>query len=803
MNKFKPKLKEKHWKIEKEEEILKKWEKEKLYLFDRGTDKEVFSIDNPPTYPSGSFHIGGAIHYSQIDFIARYERMKGKEVLFPPCVDRNGLPVEYRTEREHNVNMHEIPRKKFLELCRETLDKYEAQVINIFRRMGLSYNSLESEDYYRTDSPEYRRITQATFIKLWQEGLIYEARRPNNWCKRCGTTLADAEVEYEEEPTELVYITFRVKETDEELIIATTRPELLGACGLIIVHPNDERYKDLQDKTAITPLYKENVPIIPRKEAKMDFGTGAMMVCSYGDYEDVRLFRELSIKPTRLITSEGRLSEEAGQFAGLKVREARKQIIQDLEEKNLIVDKETTMHKIPVCYRCGTPLEFVSMEEYYLEQTKFLDEVEHIAKELEFFPEKKRKRLLNWIDAVNVDWPISRRRFYGTEIPLWYCKEHHHPIVPELGKYYQPWKEDPPVDECPKCSCKEFIGEERTLDTWMDSSLSPLFISGYMQDESFFEETFPVDLRPQAQDIIRTWLFYTILRSYQLLNEKPFQKVWIGNLVMGPEGESMSKTKGNIILPEPLIEEHGVDAIRFFGATAAKPGENIRTEENQINGAAKFLQKLWNIARFVSMFPKPKKDEIKLNGTDKCALARLNHLLEEIQDSYGNFNFYIANKIRNFTWNFFASNYLEMIKSRAYGPSENKDEQKGSWWTLHKVLETILKVLAPITPFITDYIYEKIYNEEIHLSNFPQPRKYKEERVEKTELVKRVNSTIWKWKKDRGQSLKYQLEEVQVPKELEVMEKDLKSLHKVEEISYGEEIRIDGEKVEIFEQGRT
>ncbi len=778
---------------------MEKWEDEDFYKLSKDA-KEIFSIDTPPPYVSGSFHIGGAIHYAQIDFIARYERMKGNEVLFPPCLDRNGLPIEYRTEREYDIRMHDVPREKFLRLCQKTLDKYERKYIETFRKMGLSYNSLKSENYYRTDSPEYRKITQATFIKLWREGLIYEDTRPNNWCPRCGTTLADAEREYKKEPTQLVYITFKIKEANEDLLIATTRPELLGACGFIIVHPQDTRYKDLHNKTAITPIYEKEVPILPRKEATMEFGTGAMMVCSYGDYEDVRLFRKLDIEPTKVITPKGKLSKKAEKYAGMSIREARKEIIEDLEEHGVLTKKETIMHQIPVCYRCGTPLEFVPMEEYYLKQTEFLDEIKEIARKLEFYPEKKRKILLDWIDAVSVDWPISRRRFYGTEIPIWYCKKNHHPILPDPGEYYQPWKEDPPVEECPLCGSKEFIGEDRTLDTWMDSSLTPLYISGYMREGDFFKKNFPVSLRPQAHDIIRTWLFYTILRSFQLTGNAPFEMVWIGNLVMDPHGESMSKTKGNVILPDPLIKKYGADSIRLFAAGAAKPGENITTEEDQIDGSSKFLQKLWNIARFVSMFPQPQKRDIHLNEADKWILTELNHLLEEVRDSYDNFNFYVVNDIRNFTWNTFASNYLEMVKARAYGSLDAKKEQKGCWWTLHKVLKTILKTLAPIAVYLTDYIYENLYEEEIHLSRFPKVGEYNEERMENTELIKAVNSTIWKWKKENGKSLKYALQSLHLPMKLKEMKEDLKTLHKAKNISFGESLSIEGENVAYKEE---
>ncbi len=721
--------------------------------------------------------------------------MKGKKVFFPAGIDRNGLSIEYRAEREYNINMQDTSRERFLKLCRRTLDTYETEIIEILTRMGISFNSLSPEDYYRTDSQNYRCITQATFIRLWNQNMIYEANRPNNWCTRCGTTLADAEIEYEEKPTELFYLKFKIQETNQDLVIATTRPELLGACKIILVPPQDDRYEDLHHKTAITPWYEKEVPIIPKEEVKKEFGTGAMMICSYGDYEDVRLCRKLKIKPTKLITPEGRLSDAAGKYAEMSVKEARETIVQDLEAQELLTKRETILHKIPVCGRCGTPIEFVPMREYYLKQLEFLDEVLQIAQNLQFYPEEKRKILLNWIDSITIDWPISRRRFYGTEIPLWYCKAHHHPILPEPGDYYQPWKEDPPIEACPQCGCEEFIPETRTFDTWMDSSLTPLYVAKYLQDEEFFKQHYPLNLRPQCTDIIRTWLYYTILKAVQLTEKKPFEKVWIGNLVMDEHGKTMSKSRGNVIPPTPLLEKYGADALRIFAAGAAKPGENIKINEDQIDGAAKFLQKLWNIARFVSMFPIPRKSEIQLKPVDKWILTELYTLSEKVLDSYDNYNFYITNEIRNFTWNTFARHYLELVKARSYKTFGTEAEQKACWWTLHVVLKHLLKILSPIAIFMTDYIYETLYGKEIHLSKFPQLPPYTHRLKEITDTLKRVNSTIWKWKKGKKRSLNDPFETLQIPRILKPLKADLQALHRVKHIFIGDTLRIDGETV--------
>lgn len=315
--------------------------------------------------------------------------------------------------------MRETPRGKFLDFCRSLLDKYEDDILSNSRRLGLSCNSLEPSDVYRTDSPEYRRITQATFIQLWKKGLVYEDKRPNNYCTECGTTIADAEIEYREIQTSLSYIKFRIKGSGKEIVIATTRPELLCACGCILVHPDDERYAELSESIAMVPAYGREVPVIPNPAAQREFGTGAAMICSYGDYTDVRLFRELKLTPVEAIDNTGRMTAAAGDLRGLKVVEARKTIIAKLKEQGILVKQENTVHRTPVCWRSKTPIEFISMSELYLKQLDFIDKLRETVDNMKFYPPESKEILVSWINSVSVDWPISRRRFYGTEVPLW------------------------------------------------------------------------------------------------------------------------------------------------------------------------------------------------------------------------------------------------------------------------------------------------------------------------------------------------------------------------------------------------
>jgi len=710
--------------------------------------------------------------------IARSARMRGFEVLFPIGIDRNGLPVEIYTEKKYGISIHETPREKFIELCKHALDDLEAEMIQIMKTMGLSG---DFENYYRTDSEEYRKLTQATFIELWNRGLIYEATRPNNYCPVCRTTIADAEVEYKEFPTELVYIKFKVAETGEDLIIATTRPELLCSCQAIIVNPKDKRYKHLHNKHAIIPIYEREVPIIPHPYAKMEFGTGAVMICSYGDYSDVLLFRELRLKEIIAIDVEGKMTKEAGKYAGLTVDEARKKIIEDLEKDGIIVKKEKVLHRTPTCERSKNPIEIVPMKEYYLKQLDFKDKMLKLSKRLKFHPEVHRHLLTNWIKSITIDWPISRRRYYATEIPIWYCKKCGKPNLPEPGKYYQPWKEDPPFKKCQYCGSKDgFIGEKRTFDTWMDSSITPLFISGYLRDEELFKKAYPTSLRPQGKDIVRTWLYYTMLRCYQLTGKIPFKHAWIMGYGVDEKGEKMSKSRGNVIDPVPILEKYGADAFRFWAASEASLGSDFRCSEKRIEEASKFLTKLWNVARFVSMFPIPKKKP-KLLPTDEWILSEVNRLIDECMKGYEDFNFYIpSNLVKDFVWNLFASHYIEMVKKRAYGEGFGKEEQESAWYTLHEVLKSILLLLAPIVPFITDYIWKNLYGKNsIHKELFPKKFKTKDY-TKLTKSIVEFNSKIWSEKKKKNISLKEPIK-ARIPKKLKMFSKDLKAMHNLAE----------------------
>ncbi len=766
-----PKIAEKAWNPELEKEILKQWVNEKIYEF--VLKEENFTIDTPPPYPSGRpWHIGAAAHYSQIDMIARTARMAGKNVYFPIGIDRNGLPVEMYTEKKHNIRMRETERGEFLKLCRAALDDLEDEMILIMKSLGISG---DFSNYYRTDSEEYRTLTQSTFIELWKKGQVYLANRPNNYDWVSGTTIADAEITYEDLPSKLVYMKFQIKGMDKDIIIASTRPELLCACKTVIVNPEDERYSKYIGKKVIVPITNVEVELKTHHSAHQEFGSGAVMVCSYGDQNDVALFRELELEEIVAIGLDGKMTEAAGDYVGLKPKQARVKIIEDLENKGLVEKIEDVIHRTPVSERSKNPIEIIPMEEYYLKQKESIEKMKKLGQEITFYPAMHKQILMNWLESINIDWPISRRRYYGTEIPIWYCKNCSEPHVPEPGKYYKPWVEKCPINKCPKCGTTEFVGEERTFDTWMDSSVSPLFISKFNKDQEFFNKVYPTTIRPQAKDIVRTWLYYTLLRCEQLTGKKPWSEAWVMGYGLDEKGMKMSKSKGNAIDPLPVIEQFGADTFRFWSASEINHGYDFRCNEQKIESTKKFLSKLWNVSRFLSSFPIIESGIT--TATDKWILNELDNLIKECKKGYDEYNFFIpAIAIREFTWNLFAAHYIEMVKARAYGIGFTDEERDGDIYTLHKTLSTILKLLAPITPFITEYLWKTLYSSEsIHKQHQVETEsEYNQSKI--TKEITEFNSKVWNEKKTKNLSLKDSIT-ITIPDSLESFKKDLKSMH--------------------------
>lgn len=777
-----------NWGPDVEKPITDAWKKAEKHVFDRKSKKRVYSIDTPPPYVNAPIHIGQAITYCYMDMFARYRRMKGFQVLFPLGLDRNGLPIEMAAEKEFNVSPFHIGRDKFIEYCKKILEKTSNETEDTFAKLGISFTSYQKGDHiggvYFTDSEAYRKVTQATFIDLFRKGLVYEDARINNWDPKLRTTIADSEIEYKELSSAFNFVKWKVKETGEEIIIATTRPELICTCGRVIFNKKDKRYSHLLGKTAITPVFGKEVKIIEHPLADPEKGTGIAMMCSAGDLSDIQFFREQNLKPVIAINADGTMNGHAGVLNGLKVKDARLKIIELLKEKNLIIKQEPVNHRTPISERSGAEVEFIEMPEFYLRQIEFKEEIKKIAKKINFHPQESRKILYDWIDALKIDWPISRRRFYATPIPIWNSKNGKIALGDE-GKYYEPWREKPKdnfdVYENGKKigNVKDFkiewVGEERVFDTWMDSSISELVLLKYKQDLGFFKKTYPASLRPQGKEIVRTWLYYTLLRGYLETKKPCFEDVWIHQHIVDNKGYKMSKSKGNIIDPQILLKKYGGEAIRLWASVEGDLAkQDLKCSEEKINAELKTINKILNVAKFVTLFDKP-KTKPKVTKTDKLFIDYLGQMIQDIDRQYMDYDFYHpAIKLRGFLWDIFASNYIELVKARAYSENNkfSKVESDSAKYTLYYLLDNFLTLTYPIIPQVATTIADELM---IGLDVFP---KYKgKANLKLLEKLMEFNSIVWKKKKDAGISLRAEIKDISIPKELKIFEKDLKATH--------------------------
>ncbi len=725
-----------------------RWEELKLYHFNFNSDEPVYSIDNPPRYASGPLHVGHAIHYTHIDFAARYKRQRGYNVMFPLCVDVNGMPIEVNVEKKFNIKMHDTPRQQFIRMCTEFADANIDRICNQFKILG---DSMDPSIFYRTDAHYYRRLTQISFIKLYKRGLIYKGLAPVNWCVRCGTALADAEVEYRTRMTNLNFIHFGVESLDEDIIVATTRPELICTCQLAAVNPRDEKKAHLIGKKLITPIYGREVEIVGDDRVDPDFGTGLVMICSIGDKDDLEWIYKYNLTVEKGIDERGSMTELAGAYHRMEVKEAQNAIIEDLRKSGLLQKQEELEQSTGTCWRCHTPIEFLQVPQWFLKTLDAKDDVLRIADELEWKPEFMKVRLENWVNSLNRDWVISRQRYFATPIPLWECNGCGEVVLAnEEDCYVDPTADAPPVPACPDCG-SALIGCDEVLDTWMDSSISPLFISKWQQDDEQFEKLFPTSLRPQGQDIIRTWAFYTILRSHYLTGKKPWNEIMVDGFILSPDGKPMHASLGNIIDPLDLLEEHGTDAWRYYSGTVPI-GEDCAIRTKDIVHGGRFCTKFWNVQNFVSKGVRgglavPPED---FHTPDKWILTKYSKLVGEVTSHYEDFRYDRAVKaIEQFTWHELADHYLEMVKHR---PVEEDDALA---MTLYEIGLGITKMLAPITPHICDEVYEMYYKEfdgaqSVTVSEWPVPSISDPAEEEKGELLKEVIASIRGWKSGRG-----------------------------------------------------
>jgi valyl-tRNA synthetase len=746
------------------------WHKSDLYRYDDDDTAERSSassrttsddgateyvIDTPPPYPTGDLHIGHALGWSYMDFAARYHRMQGENVSFPQGWDCHGLPTEVKVEENNDIRRTEVSREEFRELCVEYTETKIDAMKKSMQRLGLSQDWSQE---YQTMDPEYWAKTQRSFVEMHSDGYVYRDEHPVNWCPRCETAIADAEVENIDTEGTLSTIRFPGIENDD-IEIATTRPELLVACVGMAVDPDDDRYTDRIGDTFEVPLFGQEVELIADEAVDGEFGTGAVMICTFGDKQDVEWWAEYDLDLRAVVTEDGRLAQSVEEFGGLPIDEAKEEIATALQKEGYLTDEEPIEQSVGACWRCDTPIEILSKEQWFVRVDQ--DEILSKAQDVEWIPEHMYDRLEEWTAGMDWDWVISRQRVFATPIPAWSCDECGHWYVADADELPAEPTEDEPETECPDCGADDWTGETDVMDTWMDSSISSLYITGW-PDEEFT----PVQLREQGHDIIRTWAFYTILRTAALEDEKPWEEALINGMIFGPDGHMMSKSRGNTVRPEEVAEEHSADAFRQAIALGGQPGSDIQFQPKEVTSASRFLTKLWNITRFATQHldaGDTTTDDPAYTDADRWIRSKCARVAEGVAADMDEYRFDRALRdLREFVWHDLADDYVELIKGRLYeGTPSERDAARE---TLSTVLSASLRILAPFSPFLAEEAYHHLPGTtgSVHAAAWPALDDGDDVAEACGERIAAVASAVRAWKSDAGMALNTDLDRIEV-----------------------------------------
>jgi valyl-tRNA synthetase len=703
----------------------KHWQDNRIYSFNpKDSSRPTYSVDTPPPYPSGEFHVGNALNHCYFDFVARYKRMRGHNVHFPQGWDCHGLPTEVNAEKTFKVRKNDVPPAQFVEMCKKLTEETIAKMRKTVIRLGIS---IDWDLEYRTMDESYFKLTQLSFLRLYNTGYIYRGEHPVNWCPRCETAIAEAEVEHQDRQGTLHYMRFGNPETSVE--IASTRPELIAACVAIAVNPQDPKHQSLVGKKVEIPIFHRAVPVVTDEEVETTFGTGAVMVCTFGDKTDVKWQNKYKLPIIRALTENGRLTEAAGPLKGLKIEEARKKMVEMLTAESRVLKTEPLKQSIGVCWRCKTPVEIISKPQWFMKTRDMTQTVLQWADKLQWVPAFAKQRLIDWAQSLDWDWVISRQRVFATPIPLWHCNKCGK-VLPAEEKHLpvDPRKDPPPHANCPHCGSTDLKGEKDVLDTWMDSSISAAVHAGWPDTSNQFNRLFPASLQPNGLDIIRTWDYYLLVRSLALFGVAPYKTLLINGMVRGTDGRMMHKSYGNYVETGEPLQKFGADALRQWAAAGGATGYDTPFRWTEVEHGKKFLSKLWNIARFIlSNLPPdpPTTDPGNLTLIDKWLLSSLQNTIKQASDALDTFQFNLAlETVRDFAWHSLADNYIEAVKYRLQ-PEADPANQKAAQYCLRESLATICKLLAPICPHITESIYQELAKGEsqsIHLSHWPDPK---------------------------------------------------------------------------------
>jgi valyl-tRNA synthetase len=830
-----------------------KWDADCVYSFDRTADRaNIYSIDTPPPTVSGSLHVGHVFSYTHTDVVARFQRMLGKEVYYPMGWDDNGLPTERRVQNYFGVRCDpslpydanfvppfeggdnksskaadQIPisRRNFIELCEKLTGEDEKQFEALWRRLGLSVDWSQT---YQTISPDAQAVSQKAFLNNLERGEAYQSMAPTLWDVTFRTAVAQAELEDREQPGAYHRIGF--DGPNGKIFVETTRPELLPACVALVAHPDDERYQPLFGKTVTTPLFGVEVPVVAHRLASQEKGSGIAMICTFGDVTDVIWWRELDLPNRAILGWDGRIISEAPEaiksekgketfavLAGKTTFSAKQTIVELLQESgDMVGDAKPITHPVKFFEKGDKPLEIVSTRQWYIRNggrdEDLRNELIAKGKDLAFHPDFMRVRYENWVNGLTGDWLISRQRFFGVPIPVWYALDKD--ANPDFDRVLTPSHEILPVDpstdvpagytESQRNQPNGFVGEIDIMDTWATSSLTPQLAGGWISDPEKYAKVFPFNLRPQGQDIIRTWLFSTLLRSEQESGQLPWSNAAISGWILDPDRKKMSKSKGNVVVPAEPIDNHGADAVRYW-ASSARLGTDAAFDEGQMKIGRRLAIKLLNASKFVLSFePAEGKTEVT-EAVDQSLLLNLAEVVKDATKAFENYDHTKALEVaEQFFWNF-TDNYLELVKERAYGQGDyTPTEQASAAVALRKALHTMLRLFAPFLPFATDEVWSWWQTDagSIHRAAWPKPEELTEgldpSNLAVLELAKEALFGLRKAKSDEKVSMKAAVESATlvapaaVLTTLRLLEADFKAVGKIADLAFeeGEEFAV-------------
>jgi valyl-tRNA synthetase len=761
---------------ETEPKWQQQWVTEKTYKYQGDSDTQ-YAIDTPPPTVSGDLHIGHMYGLTLMDFVARFKRMYGDDVYFPFGYDDNGIASERLTERELGINHGDYTRREFQEKCRDVCKDYEDAFTEDVQSLAAS---VDWDATYKTISPRVQRISQLSFLDLYEQGREYQQRAPTIWCPDCETAISQVEQEDEDKQTKFNDIAFDIVETgetddpeQETFTISTTRPELLPACVSVFVHPDDDDNQHLVGGTAKIPLFGQEVPILEDERVDLETGSGIVMCCTFGDQTDIEWYQAHDLDLRIAIDESGTMTDLADQYEGLSTTAAREQIIDDLDESGALIESRDHEHTVQVHERCDHEVEYLVTEQWYVKLLDKKDEYLDAGRQMNWYPEKMFTRYKHWIEGLEWDWCISRQRDSGIPFPVWYCEECDNTVFADREDLpVDPLSDDPPVEACPECGHDAFKPEEDVFDTWATSSLTPLVNTDWDWDddtESFSfgnPELYPMNLRPQGHDIISFWLFHTVVKCYEHTDEVPFEDVIIHGMVLDENREAMSKSKGNVIPPSQIMSEYPIDATRYWTASASI-GDDFPYRDNALEAGERLLQKIWNASRLVSQLTEAtdesladeQLDESELADIDRWFLAQLDETIESLTARFNDYEFAKArDELRTFFWSTFCDNYLEIAKQRLADGGDKSTE-----YTLLRAHRSFLKLWAPLLPHVTEELYQRLYDstQSIHVSDWPTPVGYDAD-LDAGETAMEVIGALRRYKTAQGLPLNAELDAVDI-----------------------------------------